>query len=118
MSDPPPIPARRPRAPPGPLGALLRSLLLYPGSAHLRLGLRRTGWTLAAVFTLALGLYIRFSLYPLMAYFAGLLDATAEPQMPADERTSAAWLAILLVPYLGTALHAAWVAARPRGPRA
>lgn len=114
MSDPPPIPTRKPRAPPGPLGALLRSLLIYPGSAHLRLGLRRTGWTLAAIFTVVLALYLRFSLYPMVAFFAGLMDATAEPQMPADETTTNAWLALLLVPYFGTALHAAWMASRRR----
>ncbi len=111
------MPSRKPRPPPGPLGALLRSLLIYPGSAHLRLGLRRTGCILAAVFTLALALYIRFSIYPMVAYFAGLVDIEAEPQMPAEEAASAAWLALLLVPYVGTALHAAWVAARIRTPR-
>lgn len=113
MSDPTPIPAsRKPRAPPGPLGALLRSLFIYPGSAHLRLGLRRTGWVLAAVFTVVLALYIRFSLYPMVAYFAGLVDVEAEPQMPADEATSKAWLASLLIPYFGTAIHAAWTAVK------
>ena len=115
MSDQPPIPTtRKPRVPPGPLGALLRSLLIYPGSAHLRLGRRRTGWTLAAIFTVALALYLRFSLYPMVAYFAGLVDIEAEPQMPADEATGTAWLTLLLIPYFGTALHAVWIATRMR----
>ncbi len=114
MSDLPPIVLRKTRAPPGPLGALLRSLLIYPGSAHLRLGLLRTGWTLAAIFTVVLALYLRFSLYPAVAYFAGLVDISAEPQMPAGEAVNSAWLALLLIPYFGTALHAAWMAVRLR----
>ena len=103
-------PVRTTRPPPGPVRALLISLLICPGAAQIRLGHRRTGWALVFLFLGVLGLYLRQTVLPLLDYVAALLDAGAEPEMPAEPGENGLWHALLLAVYLGIAAHAAWLA--------
>ena len=113
---PPPI--RKTRPPPGPVRALLISLLICPGAAQIRLGHRKTGWALILLFLGVFGLYIRQTVLPLLAYVAALLDAGAEPVMPAEPGENLLWHTLLLAVYFGIAAHAVWLAWSVRRRRA
>lgn len=107
-------PVRTTRPPPGPVRALLISLLICPGAAQIRLGHRKTGWALILLFLGVFGLYIRQTVLPLLDYVAALLDAGAEPEMPAEPGENLLWHTLLLVVYFGIAAHAVWLAVKRR----